>query len=150
MPVLHNVESTVDANPRKGVRIAIMSGQSLGHFLAMVVCSLHVATISTSDFFSDGVHPIVSFKKTIRTENVVLWPPFNTLLNSFVSSDFLWQMFLHPFFFSSPASSVCLNTHVSLPCASTFGFDVCGTNDRMWIPSFWHVLHLEMIADRFV
>ena len=53
-------------------------------------------------------------------ENVVVWPPFKTQLNSFVSSDgmaIVPSIFLHRL-------CLCARIHTCLPFASTFGFAV--------------------------
>ena len=89
--------------------------------------SVRIATISSSDLLLVGASD--------RTENVVVWPPFNAPSNSFVSSGVL-EIVPLPCFASS-ALPVCQNTHVSSICIH---FLMCGVSmlvgvtHRMWIP----------------
>ena len=129
----------------RGVRIALISGSSLENSLRwpLSLCStevsVHIATISNSELFL--CRGPSNFLSIDRSENVVVWPPFNTHLNCIVSS-----------VFSSPALPACFNTHVSLGLHIHFGFccvsTLQGANGRTRIP--FGIALLDMSADRFI
>ena len=113
MILLHNVESTTDANLHKQGR---SDCDHLWILPAMVLLFLlygsvfpHCDNTAHLNCFFVRDHPM--FFRTHRTDNVDPQPPFNTQLDSFASSKCYGNRCITTL--SSPTLLVCLNTHLS-------------------------------------